>query len=268
MVSPSLPIAFSGAPGAYSEEAARRFFGPLRATLTCSSAQEALDAICDGRAGHAVLPVENTVTGFFAGLVEAVFEREPIGVVGEIVLPIRHCLLAVHGARLDEISVVTSHTSALAQCRDWLQRLGVATRPSTDTGHAAEELALARDPALGVLGSQSLADRYGLAILAEGLTDKPDNRTRFYVFGRGPNGEADATRSAVLLGPVNQPRVLKTLRMKLESHGARRTRSPLLGSEDGARFLVEYDHEPGSGRAIAEMSSDRPIERFLGSWRP
>jgi prephenate dehydratase len=263
----TLPVAFSGAPGAYSEEAARRFFGAHTLTLTCGAADDALSAVVDGRAGFAVVPVENTVTGYFAGLVEAVFERE-LGVVGEVELPIRHCLMGVPGARLDEITVVTSHPSALSQCRDWLAGIGVATRTAPDTGRAAEELMDSRDLALGVLGSRTLANRHGLAILAEGLSDKPDNRTRFYVFGPAAAADASATRTAVLLGPVVQPRELKTLRIQLESHGAKRTRSPFLGAQDGARFLVEFDHDPGGGMDIAGSSSERPRHRFLGSWRP
>ena len=263
----TLPVAFSGAPGAYSEEAAHRFFGKRTSTLTCESAEAALAAVTSGRAGFAVVPVENTVTGFFAGLVEALFERE-LGIAGEVDLPIRHCLLGVPGARLDSVSVVTSHPSALSQCRDWLAGMGVATRTAADTGRAAEELMEQRDTALAVLGSRGLADRHGLSILAEGISDKPDNRTRFYVFGPVASGDNESTRTAVLLGPLVQPRELKTLRMQLESHGAQRTRSPFLGAQDGARFLVEFDHQPGVGVDIASSSADRPPHRFLGSWRP
>ena len=262
---PTLPVAFSGAPGAYSEEAALRFFGNTP-TLTCGSAEEALSAVSSKYAGFAVVPVENTVTGYFPGVVEALFERE-LGVVGEVELPIRHCLLGVPGARLDAVSVVTSHPSALSQCRDYLAGIGVATRTAPDTGRAAEELMSKRDTALAVLGSRSLADRYGLSILAEGLSDKADNRTRFYVIGPSGANDDGGTRSAVLLGPDVQPRELKTLRMQLESHGAKRTRSPFLGAQDGARFLVEFDHEPGGGSTIAGSSAERR-HRYLGSWRP
>ncbi len=271
MVTPILPVAYSGAPGAYSHQAAQRFFGSGRATLTCESARAALQAVGEGRAAAAVLPVENTVTGRYAGLVEAVSELETLGVVGEVVLPIRYCLMAVPGARLDDLALVTSHASALSQCRDWLAELGVATRPSSDTGRAAEELSIQRDQAVGVLGSRALAERYGFTILAEGLTDKPDNRTRFYVFERETASQPSATRTAVLLGPLNQPRALKTLRIQLESHGASRTRSPLLGSEDGVCFLVEFDHAPGDGEEIAAesgVSGARERARVLGSWRP
>ena len=273
MVINNLPIAFSGAPGAYSEEAALRFFGPSFTTLTCASSKEALKAISEGRAQHAVVPVENTVTGFFDGLVEALSEHSDLGVVGEVVLPIRHCLMAAPGTQLEDIAVVTSHQSALSQCRDWLTSIGVSTRPAPDTGRAAEELAAKYDSGLGVLGSRKLADRYGLSILAEGLSDRADNRTRFYVLGsNGKSAKANVdqpgTRTAVLLGPVSEPRALKTLRIQLESHGAMKTRSPFLGSQDGARFLIEFDHAPGNGLEIVEIGADRPVQRFLGSWRP
>ena len=78
MVSTNLPVAFSGAPGAYSEEAALRFFGTKTLTLTCESSRDALAAVSEGRARHAVIPVENTVTGFFDGLVEALSERSEL----------------------------------------------------------------------------------------------------------------------------------------------------------------------------------------------
>ncbi|MFT5286021.1 MAG: prephenate dehydratase [Planctomycetota bacterium] len=273
MIPTNLPIAFSGAPGAYSEEAALRFFGPSFTTLTCSSSKDALKAISEGRAQRAVVPVENTVTGFFDGLVEALSERSDLGVVGEVVLPIRHCLMAAPGTKLEDIAVVTSHQSALSQCRDWLTSIGVSTRPASDTGRAAEELATNFDSGLGVLGSRRLANRYGLNILAEGLSDHSDNRTRFYVLGPIEEGAREqsndaGTRTAVLLGPVSEPRALKTLRIQLESHGAMKTRSPFLGSQDGARFLVEFDHAPGNGLDIVEVGANRPTQRFLGSWRP
>jgi len=273
MVSKTLPVAFSGAPGAYSEEAALRYFGAKALTLTCETTRDALAAVCEGRASHAVVPVENTVTGFFDGLVEALSERSELGVVGEVELPIRHCLMAVPGTHLEDIAVVTSHQSALSQCRDWLTSVGVSTRPAPDTGRAAEELASGRDSALAVLGSRNLSRRYGLSILAEGLTDRPDNRTRFYVVGASreaavTKSDETGTRTAVLLGPVSEPRALKTLRIQLESLGAMRTRSPFLGSQDGARFLVEFDHAPGDGIEIAVERAEVPSKRFLGSWRP
>ena len=263
----SLPVAFTGARGAYSQRATQRVFGPGTPTLTCNGVVDAVRALQDGRAGHAVLPVENTVTGSFPGVAEAFFQGE-VAVVGEVELAIRHCLLAVPGARLDELAVVTSHPSALAQCRDTLRQWEVATRPSSDTGQAAGELARGGDRALGVLGSRELAETYGLEVLAEGLSDRPHNHTRFFVLSPAAGLRDDGLRSAALLGPIQAPRTLKTLRIQLESLGASRVRVPFLGSEDGSRFLIEWDQRSGAAREVVADALASVPHRFLGSWNP
>lgn len=268
----TLPVAFSGAPGAYSEEAAHQFFGAGRATLTCGSSAEAARSVQEGRAGRAVVAVENSLTGRFAGMTEVLFDSG-LGVVGEVRLPVRHCLLGAPQARLEDISVVTSHPSALAQCRDWLTSWGVATRPASDTAAAARELASSREAALGVLGSRVLAELYHLDVLAEGLSDRKENETRFLVLA--PAGDVDETaidadtwRTGLLVGPVEAPRALKTLRIRLEAFDAWRARVPYLGSEDGTRFLVEFDHRPQQGASLAARACEGLPFRILGSWAP
>jgi prephenate dehydratase len=267
---PVLPVAFPGAPGAYSQEAARLFFDATYPTLTCGSSADAVQAVCARRASHAVVPVENSITGAFAGVPEAL-RGSVLVIVGEVDLAMRHCLLGAPGARLDELAVVRSHPTALAQCRDWLAGWGVATRPASDTAEAARELSRTGDAALGVIGSGQLARMYGLDVLAEGIADRPDNRTRFYVLGTeraGERGVETTTRSALLASQVGGPRAMKTLRIQLESRGATRARTPFLGSEDGAEVLIEFDHPAGAGRAIAAGAANGLHHRWLGSWTP
>jgi len=264
-----LPIAVPGARGAYSQTAARRFFGQNVAALSCRNAEETVRALAEGRASHAVLPVENSITGVFHGVADAFFQGD-VAVVGEVVMPIRHALMAVPGARLEDLSVVTSHVSSLAQCRDWIAGWGLATRVAEDTADAARDLARSADGALGVIGSRELAATYSLDVLAEGISDRADNRTRFLVLAAwregAPTNGADSTRCAVQVGPVQTPRILKTLRIQLESLGASRVRVPFLGSADGRRFLVEFDHRAGQGSAAAASACAALPHRFLGSW--
>lgn len=267
------PVATTGAPGAYSHEAARHLFGDDLATLTCSDSAEAVRAVSEGRAGCAVVPIENTVTGCFAGVVEALFGVGEVRVVAEAVLELRPCLLATPGTQLEDIAVVTSHPSALSQCRDWLTSWGVATRTSKDTAEAARELAASGDAALGVLGSRSLADTYDLEVLAEGLSDLPDNKNRFFVIAPAGSDALEtrrgsAMRSAALVGPVTTPRALKTLRIQLESLGAWRARAPYLGSEDGTQFVIEFEHPVGRGADIVASACGELPYRMLGTWCP
>ena len=262
-----LPVAFPGAPGVYSQRATQRYFGDASAQLTCKNAEEAVRAVSDGRASHAVLPVENSITGALAGVAEALFVGD-VGISGELVMPIRHCLMGAPGTRLEDLSVVTSHPSSLAQCRDWLATWHLATQPTEDTAVAAGLLKQSGDKALAVLGSRELADDHGLVVLAEGVSDKPDNRTRFLVLSQAKEIVArKGTRHALRIGPVSAPRALKTLRIQLESFGARRVRVPFLGAADGHQFLGEFDFE-GDGPGIARLACGTLEQRYLGSWTP
>ena len=265
--SPQLPVAVPGARGAHTLRASQRYFGNGRASLGCATASEAVEAVCAGRASHAVIPVENTITGIFDGVAEAFFSAD-VAVVGEITMPIRHALMSAPGVRLEDISVVTAHMASLSQCRDWLAGWGFATRPSQDTSASARELAKSGDEGLAVLGSRDLAQANGLQILAEGLSDRPDNQTRFLVVGRAGELAESGSRVAVQVGPINEPRTMKTLRMQLESLGASHVRVPLLGTEDGRRYLVEFDYEGGAGFEAAARACSAIPHRLLGSWAP
>ena len=260
-----LPVAFTGAPGAYSEEAARRLFGRQAPTLACEKASSAVENVVGGRAGRAVVPIENTVTGTFEGVASALVAGGT-HIVGEVNLAIRHCLLAVPGAKLANLGEVISHPSALAHCSEWLSRWGVVTRTSTDTARAARDLVESGDKRSGVLGSRVLAEIYGLDILADGLSDHARNETRFWVLAAEPDLDPTAHRTAVLVGPVTLPRVLKSLRMQLEARGTVRTRAPLLRCSDGEHYVLEFDHPPGCGAAIAAEACDGVSHRLLGSW--
>lgn len=262
-----LPISFSGAPGAYSEAAAHRFFGAATSTLTTRDLGDALDAVAQGRARAAIVAVENSITGPFGGLPDALAGRD-LQIAGEVVMPLRHCLMAVPGASLESVTSVVSHPSALGQCRDWLARTGFAARPASDTAAAAQELVASGEAGTAVLGSRVLAELYGLEILAEGISDSIDNVTRFLVLQkREASGALDGTeRSAVLVGPVDQPRALRTLRIHLESLSAKRVRAPFLGARDGRTFLVEFDHPGAAGEDIVRRACGALPFQMLGSW--
>ena len=142
--------------------------------------------------------------------------------------------------------------------------------PAEDVSIAAGELAHSEDRALAVIGPLELADVHGLEVLAEGISDKAENLTRFLVIG-APEESADAVhgrRCAVQVGPLRAPRALKTLRIQLESLGASRVRVPFLGSGDGRRFLIEFDHRAGRGPEAAEEACGPLPHRVLGAWKP
>jgi hypothetical protein len=139
--------------------------------------------------------------------------------------------------------------------------------PNWSGGKILQDFVAAGNLGTAVLGSRVLAKLYGLEVLAEGLADAAENVTRFLVLSRTESEtNIPRERSAVLVGPVDEPRALRTLRIHLESLSAKRVRAPFLGARDGRTFLVEFDHPGQTGVDLAERACGEMPFQMLGSW--
>jgi prephenate dehydratase len=177
-------IAFQGEPGAYGEDAVIGYFGegnvePM-AVPTFSAVCAAVEA---GEAAGGVLPLENSAAGSVGDALDALVHGR-LRVIGEVLLPVHHQLLAAPGVELSAIRRVSSHWQALAQCDRYLAASGWEEIPAADTAGAARDLAASRDPHLAVIASKQAAERYGLAGVASDIQDDPGNQTRFAVLAR------------------------------------------------------------------------------------
>lgn len=130
-----------------------------------------------------MIPLENST----AGRVEEIYRQMPrtsLYIVAEHFEPVNHCLLAVAGATLDQIEVVSSHPQALAQCDGNINRLHLRAEAALDTAGAAQEVARRGDPSRAAIASRLAAELYGLDILREDFQDLSANTTRFIVLSR------------------------------------------------------------------------------------
>lgn len=148
-------------------------------------------AVADGRATAAVLPLENSLAGTVGEALDALV-RARLSVVGEVLLTVRHQLLAAPGANLDEIERVASHRQALAQCERFLAAHAWQLTIAEDTAGAARELASSGERGTAVIASERAAERYGLSILARDIQDDEGNQTRFAVVAPSPSDAPDA----------------------------------------------------------------------------
>lgn len=177
--------AFQGAPGAFGEEAARRWRADA-VPVPCATFDAVLDALGAGTADAAVLPVENRIAGPVVAARRALAARAALlREVDAVVLPVRLCVLAHAGGALGTLRALRSHPVALAQCGAFLAaHPTLAAEPWWDTAGAARDVARAGDATVGALASRLAAARWGLAVLAEDVQDVADNWTRFVVVTR------------------------------------------------------------------------------------
>ncbi len=173
-------IAFQGAPGAFSEDAIRVFWGPDTIPIPCATFSAMLEAVRSGSADGAVLPVENMVVGPITSALDALDDfSNGLNLGGTTDVPVVHALLGVAGSTLEGVKVVTSHPVALAQCRRFLQAFGAKTEPFYDTAGAAKMISEKGDRTIAAVAGHSAAILYGLTILSDAIQDEPENWTRF-----------------------------------------------------------------------------------------
>ncbi|KAF8698456.1 hypothetical protein HU200_035196 [Digitaria exilis] len=232
-----LRVAFQGAPGAYSEFAAKTAL-PGCDTVPCRAFADALAAVERGGADRAILPVESTMEGTALRNYDLLL-RHDLVVVQEINLFVHYCLLAMPGVRAAEVRRVISHPMALAHCGRALARLGVDREPVEDTAGAVEMLRSNRMLDTAAIASPRAADLYGLDVLAHGLQDESWNVTRFLLLSRPPSPvalpvDSDAKTSMVVAHRGGSMMVLLKVLSAFSSRNINLTKLEVINNEDGA----------------------------------
>ncbi|QDL98340.1 prephenate dehydratase [Rhodopseudomonas palustris] len=180
----TMKIAFQGEPGANSHIAISDAY-PTAEAMPCATFEDALSAISSGEADLGMIPIENSVAGRVADI-HHLLPTSKLFIVGEWFLPIRHQLVAVRGAKLEDIKTVESHVHALGQCRRIIRKFGLKPIVAGDTAGSARVVAQRGDKSCAAIASRLAAQIYGLDILAEDIEDETHNTTRFVVLAREP----------------------------------------------------------------------------------
>ena len=167
-----------GPQGTYSQEVALRLFGDAAALQPYSSIDAAIRAVASGEIAECVVPIENSLEGSVNITLDTLAHEVELLITREIVMPVRHNLLARETGR--KVNVVLSHPQALAQCRRTLARLHprAECRPVESTAEAARRVAEG-ESGLAAIGSRSAAALYRLEIIAADIQDTANNCTRF-----------------------------------------------------------------------------------------
>jgi prephenate dehydratase len=184
MTDPANTIAFQGEPGAYSDLACRTAC-PDMATLPCDTFEDTFAAVGEGRAGKAMIAIDNSVAGRVAD-VHHLMPESGLHIVGEHFQRVVHHLLAPKGATLQTLKAVHSHVHALPQCRKLIRELGLKAVVHADTAGAAADVAKLGDPTQAAIASELAGQIYGLVSLRADVADNPNNTTRFVIMQREP----------------------------------------------------------------------------------
>ncbi|GAC1641788.1 MAG: prephenate dehydratase [Bradyrhizobium sp.] len=179
-----LRIAYLGPEGTWTEAAARLLAGLDAELVPLTPMGGVVSAVETSVAAYGVLPIENSLEGSVPATLDLLIHETGLQISAEVVVPIRHTLLAAPGTNLAAIRVVRSHPQALGQCRRFLERVlpGVATAGSLSTTAAVNEVM--RETGGAAIATPRAADLYGAVVLARDIQDKQNNATRFVLLGQ------------------------------------------------------------------------------------
>ncbi len=267
-------IAFQGIPGAYSDLACRAAY-PGMTTLPCESFETAIDAVKEGRASLAMLPCENSLAGRVPDI-HHLLPHSGLFVIGEQFQRVEHCLLAVKGARQEDLKRAHSHTVALGQVRRILRDMGLQPVVEADTAGAAQLIAQWNNKAEAAIASSLAAEIYGLDILRPNVEDAPHNTTRFYVMAPKPVTPDPAVphlMTTFVFRVRNVPAALYKALGGFATNGVNMTKleSYMMDGEFAAtQFMCDVDghpEHPGLRRALEELQFFSSEVRVLGVYQ-
>jgi prephenate dehydratase len=271
------PIAYAGEPGAFAEDAVLAHLGDVPRVAE-PGFRDVFEVVASGRAAAGVVPIENLVNGTVRENYDLLLEHDLV-VVGEVVVPVRLCLAALPGQRLEDIERVYSHIQALGQAEAFLR-----TRPWTllttyNTAGAGKLIAEREERGAAAVLSPRAAGLFGLAVLADGIQSVPDNRTRFLVVVRPgaatpvpAAAPGSARRTTLVFAVRNEP---GTLLAVLAVFASRAINLSTLESRPSRERAWEYvfwadldidTAEPAMVAALADLTPITTMIRVLGSY--
>ncbi len=266
-----MAIAYLGPEATNTHAAALQHYGSkddYEPQLTISLVFE---AVARGSARAGVVPIENSIQGVVRETIDCLL-TQPVMICGELELGIKHTLMGPRGLSPQKATRVASHPQALAQCRLWLERNHphLLQTGATSTSAAARE-AQSRTDTLAIAPPLA-AQRCGLAVIEQQVSDRPDNATRFICIA---NQDADATgrdRTTLVFTTPHQRGALRAVLEIFDDAGVNMTRiesRPLSGKLWEYAFVVDVEghrHESPVREALAALERGGNLIKVLGSY--
>ena len=272
-------LGYLGPEGTFSEQAARiyraRTAKDRMVLQPFHSIVELILAADVGKIHQAVVPLENSLGGPVALTLDMLAHEVDLKMAAEIILSVRHHLLAKESMDLESIERVISHPQALGQCRAFLQQYLPQAElvTASSTAEAAKMVAGSR-ARWAAVGNAAAAEVYNLEILAADIQDNRANATRFCVLGKEdcshPTGD---DKTSIVFSPrQNKPGVLYEQLREFAVRGIDLTRiesrpaKSVLGEYLFFVDLAGHKSEPDTAAAIEAVAASSSFFKILGSY--
>jgi chorismate mutase/prephenate dehydratase len=265
-------VGFQGLPGSYSEQAVREFFGEQAQSINHAGFEDVFKALQADEIDYGVLPLENSFTGGIAEVYDLLC-RYGFYIVGEKCVQVDHNLLALKGARLEDIREVYSHPQAFLQCSKYLTTHPEWNRVTcSNTAVSAKMIADSALLSQAAIASKRAAELYGLSILVAGINNGTDNFTRFIIIGRNPEPSLENNKISLAVAITHRPGSLHRILSHFAENGLNMLKiesRPIVDKTWEYLFYIDVEGNLGEqevGQAIKEIKQESTYFKLLGNY--
>lgn len=265
-------IVFQGVEGAYTQLALKEYFGEDVNSYHVDTWRDAMEAIANGEADFAVLPIENSSAGIVSENYDLMVEYGHC-IVGEQIIRIDHALLGVPEAELSDITDVYSHPQALMQCSKYLDgRRDWEKHSVKNTAMAAQKVRGDGKTHKAAIASTLNAELYGLKVLDEAIQNNKSNATRFIIVTKGHIFVKDAKKISICFEVAHESGSLYHMLAHFIYNGLNMNHiesRPVQGKNWEYRFFVDFDgnlNDAAVQNALRGLSEETIRLQILGNY--
>jgi chorismate mutase/prephenate dehydratase len=268
---PVARVSFLGNQGSYSYLAARQYFSRKQTELVemaCDSFKKVVETVETGHADYGILPVENTSSGSINEVYDQL-QHTRLSIVGELTLPIDHCLLTVGDQDPSQIDTLYAHPQPHQQCSEYIDTLGKVKKIyCSSTAEAMQQVADLNQPNVAAIGHAASGEFYGLTAIKSEIANQQQNHTRFIVVARKPVKVSSLTpaKTTFIMSTSQQAGSLVECLMVLRERGINMTKlesRPVLGNPWEEMFYVDVEANMASNLMQSALDELTTLTRYL-----
>lgn len=265
-------VYYFGVPGTHTQQAMEDVFGTEVNGVSCQSFQGVMEAVEKGEADFGVLPIENSSTGGISANYDLLLNYSN-SIVGQYVMKIDQCLLALPGTSLSDIRTVFSHPQGLLQSREFMNE-----HPDYEgieygsTAAAAKKVAEDKNKTQAAIASRRAAREYGLEIVADSIQQEKNNCTRFIIIGKEPVYTKNSNKLALCIELPHRSGTLYRILSHFLYNDLNMTQiesRPIPGKNWEYRFFVDVEgnlDDAAVQNALRGVKEEAVFMRVLGNF--
>jgi len=265
-------VVYQGVPGAYSYIAMRRFFGKDVNNFAVPTWRDAMEAVKNGEADYAVLPIENTTAGCVADVYDLIQEYDNY-IIAETFVKVEHALLGLEGTDIDKVTTVYSHPQGFMQCEKFLSKHKDWQQISqANTAGSAKKVLEENDKTHVAIASEEAAEVYNLSVLAKKINDLDNNTTRFVIVTNTRKFVKNAKKMSIVFETANEPGTLYNLLSHIIYNGLNMNKiesRPIEGRPWEYRFFIDFEgniDDPAVMNALRGIQEEAKAIKLLGNY--